>query len=190
MYNKNMENKITWKEWNPGLSNGRKALQTIRNTLPGDEPNQINFLVKLFENPKSPIAFSGAINLERHDCVHIMLGRGLLPQDEAFVIGYTMGTSPDISSFESWAFKIISEYIYPEPYNLTKEDLIAYDLGIATGKASGGTAIYNFPFEDHYTKTIASLRKQLNIDIHKLKDVYQAEKALLPGTSVSNRLPR
>jgi hypothetical protein len=35
--------------------------------------------------------------LEGHDCMHVILGRGLLNQDEAFVIGFTMGSARKIT---------------------------------------------------------------------------------------------
>jgi len=80
-----------WKDWNPMLNNGEKKLGTVLKTMPSNEQQDISSVVKLFENPSSPIALPGAINLERHDCIHVILGRGLLPQDEAFVIGFYHG---------------------------------------------------------------------------------------------------
>jgi hypothetical protein len=32
--------------------------------------------------------------------IHVLLGRGLLAQDEAFVIGFTMGATKAVSGFE------------------------------------------------------------------------------------------
>lgn len=67
-------------------------------SLPGND--QIHSLsVWMVENPESPFALAGAIDLYDHDCVHCVLDRGLLLPDEAFVIGYTMGND---STFSKW----------------------------------------------------------------------------------------
>src|SRR5262249_2342746 len=133
-------------------------------SLPGNDPDAINFIVRLFENPASPIAFKGAINLERHDCVHILLGRGLLPQDEAFVIGYTMGTSGNISEWEARLFKFVTKRLYPHPYKFSPDDLVAYNLGIQLGRHCQGGRIYEFPFEARKDVTLEALRHELDID--------------------------
>lgn len=185
-----MTNKdISWKEWNPGLDNGTHTLQNIINTLPGNDPDAIHLLIRLFENPESPIAFKGAITLERHDCVHIMLGRGLLPQDEAFVIGFTMGTSKNITSLESFFFQMITKYLYPPPYNFSNDDLMVFKLGLERGKECKVREIYNFPFEDHLNDTINSLRERLSLNITNLQKVYRKEQDLLPNSTASKRLP-
>ena len=182
------ENKNSWKDWNPGLDNGDKTLAEIRATLPGNPPEDINALVRLFENPKSPIALTGAVSLERHDCIHIVLGRGLLSQDEAFVIGFTMGTSKDITEIEAAIFKNVAQYLYPKNYKFGKSDLIAYELGLETGRKSPTEKIYEFPFEDHNNWKLKDLRKLLNISTKKLKAIYTQEKQLIPSTKASKRL--
>lgn len=178
----------SWKEWTPGVKSETQTLREILATLPGNNPDSINFLVRLFENPSSPIALSGAISLERHDCVHILLGRGLLPQDEAFVIGFTMGTCPTIHQFETWLFKKISTYLYPKPYNFSKDNLEVYDLGLQAGKDSASEAIYDFPIEEYKDNTIGELRQKVGIDFEMLKEVYRKEHDLFPDTAVSKRL--
>jgi len=53
-------------EWNPGLDNGHRTMGMVLSTLPGAEQDDIHWLVRLIENPKSPIAFPGQISLLRH----------------------------------------------------------------------------------------------------------------------------
>jgi hypothetical protein len=57
----------------------------------------IPILVQLVENPKFDLPgidiFSGATDLATHDYIKILLGRGVLPKYEAFVIGFTMGST-------------------------------------------------------------------------------------------------
>ncbi|MCH2037810.1 MAG: hypothetical protein MK137_04380 [Rickettsiales bacterium] len=178
----------SWKEWAPGLNNDTKTLGEMLETLPGNNPESINFIVRLFENPSSPIALSGAITLERHDCIHILLGRGLLPQDEAFVIGFTMGTVPTLRNIETWLFKKISQHLYPKPYNFNQSHLEVYDIGLQAGKEFDAESINTIPLETYTGLTMAEIRQKVGIDTEKLKIIYRKEHDLYPDSPASKRL--
>lgn len=180
---------VEWHDWNPGLDNDDMTLQAVVDSLPGAQPQEVSKLVRLFENPESPLALTGAVSLERHDCIHIVLGRGLLGQDEAFVIGFTMGTAKHIHPLEVGLFKKISRFLYPRNYRMSKRALIAYDLGFEAGKRFATYHIYDFPFEDHMSWTVGKVRRELGIDKAALKAAYAAEKKALPRTKASKRLP-
>lgn len=179
----------SWRDWNPGLDNDHLTMSAVLADLPANEQKEIAFVVRLFENPCSPIAFKGAISLARHDCMHVLLGRGLLAQDEAFVIGYTMGTSKTISAVSVWLFKKIARYVYRKPYNLGETDLMVYDLGFEQGQKCAVDRIYNYPLEKHTEMTLGELRALFGIDSASLKKAYQRERFLIPDSTVSQRLP-
>lgn len=178
-----------WKEWLPGLDNDNLTLGEVQKTLPGNKKEEIHFVIRLFENPSSPIAFKGAISLERHDLVHIILGRGLLPQDEAFVIGFTMGTSKTISSVEAALFQWITKHLYPPPYNFKDNHLKSFRLGLEAGKKSEADKIYDAPLENYKDMTLGEIRQKLGIDTESLKAIYAHEKEMLPESKESKRLP-
>ncbi len=56
------------------------------------QADDIPLIVKLVENPKFDLPFvdifKGAIGLKEHDLVHALLGRGMLPADEAFAFRF------------------------------------------------------------------------------------------------------
>ncbi len=186
--NKPVKKTTNYRDWNPGLANGNFTLQQVIDTLPANNPEDISKVVKLFESPESPFALKGAVNLERHDCIHIMLGRGLLPQDEAFVIGFTMGTSKNISKLEEFIFRIVSTKLYPKIYRFSRRHMKAYNLGLEYGKNCKCEKIYEFPFEDYKSSKIFELRNTLGIDIKQLKEVYYEEIQQLPNSKCSKRL--
>lgn len=182
--------KIAWNKWNPGLDNNDLTLDDVLATLPGASPEEIGLLVRLLENPESPIALTGAVSLLRHDCIHAVLGRGLLPQDEAFVIGFTMGTAKeDLSPIEVFLFKKIARYLYPTHYRLSDQNLIAYNLGVDAGKICSSYKLYKYPLEEWGNKKLGQIRDDLDITTEFLNAVYVRERALLPGTKASLRLP-
>src|SRR5262245_62206560 len=175
--------------WNPGLDNDASKLGDVLATLPGDRPEDVPLIVKAFENPKSPIAFHGAIDLHRHDCVHILLGRGLLPCDEAFVIGFTMGTARGISRIESWLYERIGKYVYRGQYSFTEDDLQVYRLGLETGKTCPVKEINKIPFELMHELDLGTIRSLAKIDKSALREVYRRERELLPTSWATERLP-
>ncbi len=176
--------------WVPPWRDGDdQSLQTIIDGMPGNPDADIDIMVKLIENPESPYALTGACDLMTHDCIHMVLGRGLLNQDEAFVIGYTMGTAGDaLSADEVTVFKFITKRVYRGSYRFNEDDLRAFDLGLMYGKRHP-IKIYEFDFMAHREKSIASLRDMLDINPDELVAIYKEERHRIPGTFVSNRLP-
>jgi hypothetical protein len=177
-----------WAEWFPGVDIDEQTVRAVYNTLPGFPPEAVHPMVRLFENPKSPIAFEGAITLERHDILHCILGRGLIDQDEAFVLGYTMGTSRRMNRVKKWAFKTVLAN-YPEPYRIMGLELKAYDLGVEAGGKCGTHAIYDHPLENYLDVPIGEARRRLGISKDLLLEFYAREQVEIPGTPASLRLP-
>ena len=127
------------------------------------------------------------MTLERHDLIHIVVGRGLLDQDEAFVLGFTMGTASGLTAVERWLFKRILES-YPEPYRIFGKELLAYDLGVEAGRAAQVEKIYEIPLEERKSEKLADLRSEMGIDVPTLQRFFRKEQELVPGTVASCRL--
>lgn len=179
---------LKWYEWNPGLHNGEQKLQEVIATLPAAKADDIPWLVRLFENPASSIAFPGAINLARHDAIHVLLGRGLRNQDEAFVIGFTMGSSSHIYRWQRHIFRWIITHLYPAPYKFSAQDLIAFDLGFNLGARLPARDLDSFPFEKYHHSKLQDLRYWMGINVAKLQATYRVESLLVAHTHASHRL--
>ncbi len=178
-----------WWEWYPGLANDACSLRSVYESLPASPPMAIPWIVRLFENPRSWLRFRGSIELASHDWLHILLGRGLLDQDEAFVIGFTMGSVKNLTRWERRAFKWIVSHLYPEPFRIPPELTAAYDLGVEAGTELGVRDIHRVPLEEHLDRPLGETRRLLHIDTHRLHSFYAREKAQLPDTLASIRLP-
>jgi len=185
-----MTEEPAWREWTPGLDNDDRVLGEVYDSLPGAGPDEIDQMVKLLENPASPYALPGAASLRAHDSIHILLGRGLLNQDEAFVIGYTMGSAKEeIDPDQVQLFRLAAKILYRPPYQMTDTDLIAFDLGFAAALISPGMKIYEFRFGPAMDRTVGELRAALGIDTHILRSAYREERRRLPDNKASLRLP-
>ena len=78
-----------------------------------DKPEDIPLIVRLLENPQSPIALPGAITLYNHDCLHVLLEQKTTPEGEAFIVGFCMGNDPATKRIHVTILKLCARYIYP-----------------------------------------------------------------------------
>ncbi len=183
-----------WGEWYPGLDTDDCTLGEILDSLPGVSEQQLPKILFQYEDPRSPEAFIGAVPLERHDIIHVLLGRGLLDQDEAFVLGFTMGTcrggAPDEqvrAMLEALTRK------YPEPYRISNSKAAAFTLGIRCAEEMTGCRdIFGAELEAEKFGgvSIGELRRQFGIDRKSLKQYYRKEALEIPDSLESARLPK
>ncbi len=178
-----------WWEWFPGLDNDARTLREVLSELPAAPPAAIPWIVRLFENPQGWLRLHGAVNLRNHDMIHVLLGRGLLDQDEAFVIGFTMGSTKAVSRLERWFFKLAVSRLYPEPYRISGRMLAAYDLGLEAGRAFGVRNLHLRLRDEMLDRPLGDIRRELEIDTRRLRWYYAREREAVPGTLASLRLP-
>jgi len=178
-----------WRKWFPGLDNDSLTLRQVLATLPAAPPAAIPWIVRLFENPAGLLRLHGAVSLADHDKIHVLLGRGLLDQDEAFVLGFTMGCTKEVSRLERWFFKYALSHLYPHPYRIPSRILTAYDLGLEAGLEFGLREMHRKFNEKMLDLPLGTVRAELGIDTRRLRRYYARERAALPDTPASQRLP-
>ncbi len=142
----------------------RQTLKTVYQQMDLDKQDDIPLIVRLFENPSSPIALPGKISLHNHDCLHIILGLGVRLQDEAFIIGFTMGNDEDTKLWHVQLFKLLSRFIYPRKYRFTLQDCNIFDMGYDYGKKLRYRNLNQVEFEWYYDLTIQKIRDMLGIN--------------------------
>lgn len=129
-----------------------------------DGQSDIPLIIRLLENPASPIALPGKITLHNHDCLHIILGVGVSSTDEAFIIGFTMGNDDQTKLWHVRLFKFFSRFVYPLKYRFTLQELDIFDLGFEYGKRQIYRNLNQIRFDSLYSKEIKEIRKILGID--------------------------
>jgi hypothetical protein len=137
------------------------TLKEVYEQLEKDEASTIPFLIWLLENPDSPISFPGQIYLREHDYVHILLGRGQSAEDEAYVVGFTMGSDIQTNWIHLAIFKFFARYLYPQKYRLRAKELQVFKKGFSTARQMKITALNRFDFKAQEDQNIASLRQTL-----------------------------
>ena len=116
------------------LEIANKTLQNAYQKINLDNQSDIPLIIRLFENPNSPIALPGNISLHNHDCLHILLGLGASPSEEAFLIGFTMGNDDKTRLWHIKFLKFLTRFIYPSKYKFNREDLNYFNIGFEYGK--------------------------------------------------------
>ncbi len=183
-----------WGEWYPGLNNSELTLGDVLKTLPGVSETDLPEAVYEFEDPNSSKALVGAVPLDRHDVIHVLLGRGLLDQDEAFVLGFTMGTCQGGAPSEQISKMIEALTLkYPEPYRIPGQKSLAFKLGAECAESMPACKnIFDIPLEQNSFREmkIGELRKKLGIDLEILKSSYREEASQISDTIESARLAK
>jgi len=179
-----------WGHWYPGLANDQTPLDELIASLPGASDVEIPEIVRQLENPSSPVALPGAVTLGRHDVIHILLGRGLLDQDEAFVLGFTMGNDSKYRDADGDLMRQALEHWYPEPFRILGNKLQIFELGVQAGRSMGIPDIAHFPIEELRSQSVGQARQELKISVEQLRQIYAQEKLLNPKSLESGRLPR
>ncbi|WP_394821794.1 hypothetical protein [Pendulispora albinea] len=159
-------------------------------TIPHQGVPPIPWYVRLLENPASPVALAGAVDLFEHDCIHIVLGRGTLPQDEAFVIGFTMGSSERLSPLQHGLFALCSRYVYRGDYRFSQMDRRVFDIAVELAKRMKPRPLDRVSFGSLMDGQLGKLRASLGLDTRQLREAYERERGLWPGSPAAVRLPR
>ena len=163
-------------EWTP---KGDKKLKTFLSEMKPFKLNQgdVPLIIKLVENPqyKTSKLFTGAVDLFTHDCIHALLGRGLLLKDEAFVIGYTMGSSKKMKRWRRNLFMFCAKYLYPEGYKFGEEERFIFNLAVVAGSKCD-VDLSNVDFHDLLDLRISEIRRDLKISYEIIKHCYGLEK--------------
>lgn len=182
---------LKWDEWAPGLDTDDMTLREVLATMPASDASEVPEIIKKYENPESPDALPGAIHLDRHDCIHVLLGRGLHVQDEAFIIGATMGAASDITEEAIDLFIRVSTTEYPKHWRFEPEHIASFRLGVGFAVDNlNNRDLHLIPMENDpwQSMTVAEARKEIGISKHELRAYFRKAELLVPGTRASRRL--
>ena len=141
----------------------QKAVYKWKHQESYKKQSSIHWFIWLLENPSSPISLTGAIDLENHDLIHILLDRGMDIRDEALVSGFTMGNSTETSKLVKWLFEFCARWIYPTGYRFNRGDLAEYRRGYAYGYSRPKKNIHLERFD--ITENISDIRQKWGINL-------------------------
>ena len=152
------------------------------------QAEDVPFIIKLVENPKYDIGlFAGNVSLYNHDCIHLLLGRGLRVKDEAFVIGYTMGSTKKMRRWRRNLYMFFAKYLFPKGYKFGEEERFVFNMGVKAGSLCSAD-LSQVDFKKLKNKKLKTVRQILGIEKEFIRDIYKIEKKLFPNSEESQRL--
>jgi len=184
----------SYRDWHLPLAHDQLTLAQARADLArvSASAQDIPLMVQLVENPKYRIPgielFHGRVELRQHDAIHILLGRGLLNKDEGFTIGFTMGSTRQVTSIEEELFVSIAAHLYPPPYRFGHEDIAVFRNGLRMAHIMMCKRLDNIDFTEYEQQPLAVIRSQIGIDRNLLRAYYALEKERYPRCASSRRL--
>ena len=184
----------SWRTWHVALSVTGVTLQQILDSAAhmAADQSDIPLVVQLIENPRFDLPmvdlFNGAVDIDAHDCIHALLGRGLLPKDEAFVIGFTMGSTNRVSSTEEKLYTLAARYLYPGPYKFNDDEIQIFKDAVRLGYISDCESLDKVDYSKYLDWEITALREHLGIEASLLRAYYEIEMRRHPQDPATSRL--
>ena len=177
-------------EWHLPLHEDTRTVRDVLTEFQQFGNIKIPTIIQLTENPKykwfNDKLFPGAVTLSHHDVVHILLARGMLPKDEAFVIGYTMGSTKRLKPWQTKLYCMVAKFLYPNVYRFNDDDIVVFNNAVKVG-AVCVSDMSQIPTSTILDMSIRDARTYVGIDVGLLHGVYQHEKSKFPNSTESIR---
>jgi len=176
------------------LSEDQLTLRAALNRLEaiGNASDEVPWLVRLMENPRFDVpplsVFKGRVTLRQHDCIHLLLGRGTTLIDEAFTIGFTMGSTNELGAPAAAMFEYVAGHLYPKPYRFTPAASRVFRDAVHLGAISNCQPLDEVDFTALEHLSLREVREQLGVETDLLLAYYRVEASRNPGNPASQRL--
>lgn len=176
-------------DWHIPLSRGETTLRAAADSLAcvGAMADDIPLMVRLAENPQFDL-FHGAADLKAHDHIHAVLGRGLLAKDEAFVIGFTMGSTHRLGAAEESLFTLVARRLYPGIYRFSEEDVLVFRDAVRLAAISDCAPLNRIDYGVYLDRGLDDIRRALGVDTALLRAYFAIERRRYPDAPESRRL--
>jgi hypothetical protein len=175
-----VEKEVAAEEWRVPLSETEMTLNDAAMSMCEFKLSQaeVPLIIQIIENPRFKLTwlFPGSVSLRVHDCAHILLGRGVLVKDEAFVIGFTMGSTNRMTTLRSSLFLFCARYLYPAGYKFYDSDAKIFRDGVRLAKIMNCMDLSKFDFTSYTDKPIGHVRDKIGLDVPLLRAYYEYEK--------------
>ena len=189
-----MNDPASYKDWHVPISRDEITLRAARESLSalGAQQEDIPLMVQLVENPRFDIPgfdiFHGAVDIRTHDYIHIVLGRGLLPKDEAFVIGFTMGSTNKVTTLEENLYALASKYLYPKVYQFDDTAIHIFKDAVKLGFISDCQPLDQIDYDKYLDWKLRDVRQYIGLEGDLILAYYRIEKGRHPDSRASRRL--
>src|SRR6185436_7871619 len=112
--------------------------------------------------------------------IHILLGRGLLPKDEAFVIGFTMGSTDHVTTIEENLYALFSKHLYPKVYQFQDEEIRIFKDATKLGFISRVMPLDKIDYTKYLDWKLRDMRDDIGLESGLIQAYYRIEQRRFP----------
>ena len=134
------------------------------------------------------LVFKAGLDQHQHDCIHILLGRGLLPMDQAFVLGFTLGSSKKGSLPEHKLRAEVGRHFNKNVPLFSEAENAVFKDGIKLSYLSFCAPLENFDLTPWHDLSLRELRQAVGLEPELVLAYYAVERHRYPHALASQRL--
>jgi hypothetical protein len=134
------------------------------------------------------LVFRVGLDQHQHDCIHILLGRGLLPMDQAFVLGFTLASSKKGSVPEHKLNAEIGRHFYKKVPLFSEAEGAVFKEGVKLAYLSFSAPLEDFDFRPWHERSLRELREAIGVETELLLAYFAVERHRYPHSPASQRL--
>jgi hypothetical protein len=112
----------------------------------------------------------------------------LLAKDEAFVIGFTMGSTQRLSATAEKLFTLVAEHFCPGIYRFGDEDVRVFRDAVRLACVSDCPPLNTIDYKCHLDRSLGDIRRIFKIDEALLRAYFAIERERYPASPESQRL--
>jgi hypothetical protein len=112
----------------------------------------------------------------------------MLSHDEAFTIGFTMGSTNRVTTAEQRLYTLAAKYLYPGPYKFNQDDIEIFKDAVHLGFVSDCKPLDKINFDPYLNLSLKEARRQIGIEVDLLQAYYRIEKKRYPNAVESQRI--
>lgn len=185
---------VSSQDWHIPYHHDALTLQAAIATLPQSEPSPLeqSLMLQCLSNLNSADTgfqlFHGDVDQHKDNCIHIILGRGLLKMDQAFTFGFTLGCAKKGIMAEETLNAYISRHLHPSLARLNEDELAVFKDAVKLASISCCVALDRFNFADWQDQPIRVLRDAIGLEHDLIAAHYAVEQRRYPHNKASQRL--
>ena len=128
------------------------------------------------------------LDRQQHDCIHIVLGRGLLDTDEVFTTGFALASACKGTMTEQSLNALISRSLHQQLASLNERELAVFRDAVKLAYISGCVGLERFDFSEWLDQPLRVLRDAIGLEHELLTAYYAVEQRRYPHNKASQRL--
>jgi len=184
---------MSQQDWHIPYHQDSQSLQIALASMPQPaEQVELPMMLRLQRDPSlsflGQLVFRAGMNRHQNDCIHILLGRGLLDLDQAFVLGFTLGSSKKGSVPEHRLYGEVGRHFYNNTQLFSEAESIVFKDAIKLAYLSFCAPLDTFDFTPWYEHSLRQLREAIGLETELMNAYFAVEKHRFPHAVASQRL--